>query len=80
MRQDFEGRIGPRIASCERGPISVSPETGRFIHSQCPRNRVRYTWCKNKIEYVLETTMDVPLDESKIVQTVMDRLATLCKK
>ena len=43
MRQDFEGRIGPRIASCERGHISVSPETGRFIHSQCPRNRVRYT-------------------------------------
>jgi len=42
MRQDFEGRIGPRIASCERGHISVSPETGRFIHSQCPRNRVRY--------------------------------------
>jgi len=28
MRQDFEGRIGPRIASCERGHISVSPKRG----------------------------------------------------
>ena len=28
MRQDFEGRIGPRIASCERGHILVSPKRG----------------------------------------------------